>query len=167
MYNHNSRNWAYFWHSLFKMHRWISRLVKSDIKPSVVYSKGTYSGITEMDIECSWLTYLITDKNSLEIMDGHFSTCGLVVLMLTYEINKSKVSQNNSARSRTLLLHVWCFSMMISILSTFYLQEHYRSHNSLQCIATCIWDRLSNKFSVKIYFQQKLQLLEILNGVFL
>lgn len=30
-----------FWHSLFKMHQWISRLVKSDVKPSVVYSKRT------------------------------------------------------------------------------------------------------------------------------
>lgn len=58
-----------------------------------------------MDIECTCLIYLITDKNSLEIMDGHFSTSGLVVLMLTYETDKSKVSENNCVMSRTLLPH--------------------------------------------------------------
>lgn len=86
---------------LFKMHPWIGTYSSSlDIKASVVCFKETQSRFTKMDIACSrWLIYPITDKNSLEVMDGHFSLSDLVVVMLTYQIDESKVSQNHCARS--------------------------------------------------------------------
>lgn len=92
------------------MHQWISTGGwESDIKPSVVYSKGTWSRLTTMDIESIWrLIYPITDKNSLEIMDGHFSLSGRVGITLTYQTDKSKVSQNGCVRSRMFLPHGWC-----------------------------------------------------------
>lgn len=75
IYNYNSRIHFDILY-LFKMHPWISVYSWSlDIKASVVCFKETQSRFTKMGIECSrWLIYPIADKNSLEVMDGHFSS---------------------------------------------------------------------------------------------